>query len=327
MLSTRLCALPRGARILRLPLRPFSTSRARLNATPDWEELIGGRAGIERKRAAFVDKYREALETKARAEGITVEQLKERAALQAKAKEAARTVPNQQGTVTGGDNTAQEAPMGPVEAGSMDTRKTEAELQEPRVVRPAPSSEPAQKQPLERKSSDSPIKVRSSAFLCPDKVLRALTVGPRTPAAQPLNDIMDLSKAVDLTTSALSQLWTTYHQTKGFLSAAVPLETYLRMLNSARKYPLFVLPLTKVAELPEGQESATEMHLLVRLLLFSNLVCGAKYRLMHTRSHRNGRSSRNRRRRPSRSRHLRRSCSPLSPSTRRGKSTRSRTSS
>ncbi|TNY19187.1 ATP11 protein-domain-containing protein [Rhodotorula diobovata] len=202
MLSTRLCALPRGARILRLPLRPFSTSRARLNATPDWEELIGGRAGIERKRAAFVDKYREALETKARAEGITVEQLKERAALQAKAKEAART----------------------------------AELQEPRVVRPAPSSEPAQKQPLERKSSDSPIK--------------------------PLNDIMDLSKAVDLTTSALSQLWTTYHQTKGFLSAAVPLETYLRMLNSARKYPLFVLPLTKVAELPEGQESATEMHLL-----------------------------------------------------------------
>lgn len=77
---------------------------------------------------------------------------------------------------------------------------------------------------------------------------------------------MDLSKASDLTTQALSQLWTAYHQSKGFLSAAVPLETYLRMLNSARKYPLFVLPLARVAELPEGQEaeSATEMHLLVR---------------------------------------------------------------
>ncbi|KWU44469.1 ATP11-domain-containing protein, partial [Rhodotorula sp. JG-1b] len=86
---------------------------------------------------------------------------------------------------------------------------------------------------------------------------------------QPLNDIMDLSKASDLTTQALSQLWTAYHQSKGFLSAAVPLETYLRMLNSARKYPLFVLPLARVAELPEGQEaeSATEMHLLEWSLL------------------------------------------------------------
>ncbi|GAA5924197.1 hypothetical protein JCM3775_005619 [Rhodotorula graminis] len=229
MLASRLCALPRcSTRSLRLalPARPFTSSAARLNATPDWEQLIGGRAGIERKRAAFTDKYRDALEAKARAEGITVDQLRERSAAQAKAARA----------VAGGDNTVQQAPMGPVEAGSMDTRKTGRELQEPEVVRPAPSARSAKKQPLERRSSDSPIK--------------------------PLNDIMDLTKAVDLTTTALSQLWTTYHQTKGFLSAAVPLETYLRMLNSARKFPLFVLPLAKVAELPEGQAEATEMHLL-----------------------------------------------------------------
>ena len=252
MLASRLCALPRcTTRSLRLalPTRPFSSSPARFNATPDWEELIGGRAGIERKRAAFTDKYRDALEAKARAEGITVDQLRERSAAQAKAARA----------VAGGDNTVQQAPLGPVEAGSMDTRKTERELQEPEVVRPAPSAPPAKKQPLERKSSDSPIKVRplspSLSYGCTDA---------DSPYLQPLNDIMDLTKAVDLTTTALSQLWTTYHQTKGFLSAAVPLETYLRMLNSARKFPLFVLPLAKVAELPEGQAEATEMHLLVR---------------------------------------------------------------
>lgn len=76
---------------------------------------------------------------------------------------------------------------------------------------------------------------------------------------------MDLSKASDLTSTALSQLWTNYHQAKGFLSAAIPTETYLRMVTSARKYPIFVLPLARTAELPDGEaESATEMHLLVR---------------------------------------------------------------
>ncbi|BGP40854.1 hypothetical protein JCM10449v2_004819 [Rhodotorula kratochvilovae] len=234
MLRSRLSALPRCARTLRTPapLRTLSTSLPRANATPDWEELIGGRAGIERKRAAFTDKYRAALEAKAKAEGITVEQLQERVAAQARAKANVTDGPVAQGR--GG-----KASLGPVEAGSMDTRKSEEELLKPKVVRPAPSAgadAQAKKQPLSPKSGDSPIK--------------------------PLNDIMDLSKASELTTTALSQLWTTYHQTKGFLSAAIPLETYLRMLNSARKYPIFVLPLAKVAELPEGQEAATEMHLL-----------------------------------------------------------------
>ncbi|GAA6048453.1 hypothetical protein JCM3770_003764 [Rhodotorula araucariae] len=234
MLRSRLSALPRCARTLCVPapLRTLSTTAPRPTATPDWEELIGGRAGIERKRRAFTDKYRAALEAKAKAEGITVEQLQERIAAQARGKANVTGGPAAQGR--GGKDS-----LGPVEAGSMDTRKSEEELLKPNVVRPAPSAADeaqAKQKPLPPKNSESPIK--------------------------PLNDIMDLTKASDLTTSALSQLWTTYHQTKGFLSAAIPLETYLRMLNSARKYPIFVLPLAKVAELPEGQETATEMHLL-----------------------------------------------------------------
>lgn len=147
---------------------------------------------------------------------------------------------------------------------------------------------------------------------------------------------MDLSKASDLTTQALSQLWTAYHQSKGFLSAAVPLETYLRMLNSARKYPLFVLPLARVAELPEGQEaeSATEMHLLVRGVRARNHVrdceCRSASLTFWTTSYdrldtrRNGPSCLNRPR-PSQSLLHRPSCSPLWLNTKRAKSSLNRT--
>lgn len=80
---------------------------------------------------------------------------------------------------------------------------------------------------------------------------------------------MDLSKVPNLTSSALSQLWTTYHQAKGFLSAAIPTETYLKMISNARKFPLFVLPLQRdvVGEAPDGTQTdqAVEMHVLVSL--------------------------------------------------------------
>lgn len=78
---------------------------------------------------------------------------------------------------------------------------------------------------------------------------------------------MDLSKAALLDSSAVSQLWTTYHQAKGFLSAAIPTVTYEKMVKTGKKYPIFVLPLTRdvVGEAPDGSEteSAVEMHLLV----------------------------------------------------------------
>ncbi|BGP00228.1 Protein ATP11, mitochondrial [Rhodotorula toruloides] len=241
LLRSRLSHLARSRVRLRtslasrtLPAASFTSSAPHRNATPDWEQLVGGRAGIERKRQQFEEKYRAALEAKAKAEGISVDELKER--VRTSNVMAARP----ETTKSAGQES-----LGPVEAGSMDPRKSEEELKQPEVVKPLPSAEEqgGAKAGQPPKQGDSPVK--------------------------PLNDIMDLSKASDLTTPALSQLWTAYHQSKGFLSAAVPMETYLRMINSARKYPLFVLPLARVAELPEGQEdaSATEMHLLEWSLL------------------------------------------------------------
>ncbi|GAA5968416.1 hypothetical protein JCM21900_002665 [Sporobolomyces salmonicolor] len=232
-LGSRLPLLARPARLaaplVRTRLALLSTSAARRNATPDWEDLVGGRAGVERKRQLFEDKYRAALEAKAKKEGVTVEELKRRSAEAMKAKQAEEKA---QGAES----------LGPVAAGSVETREEGERSVQEEVVKPLPS---ASKQATPAKKGDSPVK--------------------------PLHEIMDLSKVSDLTTSALAQLWTTYHQAKGFLSAAIPTETYLRMISSARKYPLFVLPLTRdvVGEAPDGSETdqAVEMHLLNWALL------------------------------------------------------------
>ncbi|CEQ43186.1 SPOSA6832_05091, partial [Sporobolomyces salmonicolor] len=239
-----------AAPLVRTRLALLSTSAARRNATPDWEDLIGGRAGVERKRQLFEDKYRAALEAKAKKEGVTVEELKRRSAEAMKAKQAVEKAKGAES-------------LGPVAAGSVETRKEGERSVEEEVVKPLPS---ASKQATPAKKGDSPVKVCCHTSLNqrpPDDAHAALL--------QPLHEIMDLSKVPDLTTSALSQLWTTYHQAKGFLSAAIPTETYLRMISSARKYPLFVLPLTRdvVGEAPDGSETdqAVEMHLLNWALL------------------------------------------------------------
>ena len=172
-----------AARLLRLPQAPLvvvrtwtaflSTTAPRRNATPDWEQLIGGRAGVERRRAEFQDRYRDALEAKARAEGISVEELKQRALDEAeKKKQATRTrTATGTGDVMGGGQEAA-ATGGPVEAGSMDTRKTAEQLeggQAAEVVKPLPSAaespSPSQpKKPLAPKKSDSPVKVSASSL-------------------------------------------------------------------------------------------------------------------------------------------------------------------
>lgn len=172
--AARLLRLQPAALVVRTRTACLSTTAPRGNATPDWEQLIGGRAGVERRRAEFQDRYRDALEAKARAEGITVDELKQRALDEAerkkKKKKATRTATGTGDDVMGGGQEAA-ATGGPVEAGSMDTRKTAGELeggQAAEVVKPLPSAaespSPSQpKKPLAPKKSDSPVKV--SLFL------------------------------------------------------------------------------------------------------------------------------------------------------------------
>lgn len=114
-------------------------------STPPLEELIGGKEGIDRRKAVYQDKYAQALEAKAKAEGVTVEELKRRkveAEEKVKAEKAAAR--------------AAAAPTaGPVPAGS------ESKTSDGQVVRPAPGTQPAFTKP---EGSEGPVKVRSPSF-------------------------------------------------------------------------------------------------------------------------------------------------------------------
>ena len=140
-----------GAPLLRPLPRFLSTTSTLRNASPEWESLIGGRAGVERKRQLFEQKYQHVLEKKAKEQGLTVEQLKEKAAGLLKAKEAVKRAENLN-------------KKGPVEAGSVDTRK-EGEGEKGNVTKPVPSSQkgPSQAKPAYKKG-ESPVKVRSFTF-------------------------------------------------------------------------------------------------------------------------------------------------------------------
>ncbi|KAM0789334.1 hypothetical protein ACM66B_000167 [Microbotryomycetes sp. NB124-2] len=226
---TRTACCTRAARS-----RELSTSARLLNATPDWEQLVGGKQGIERRRRLFEEKYAAAVESKANEQGLSVEELRRKAQA---AKDASQQKNKQRVTASQPE---------PVAAGSEQQGRPADKLpqEQPNVVRPLPSST-AQAASEFTKPKDGPVK--------------------------PLHSIMDLTKATELNTSALSQLWTTYHQTKGFLSAAIPVETYNKMVETARKYPMFVLPLGR--DVPgeqvdgSGKSGAVEMHLMEWALL------------------------------------------------------------
>ncbi|CAE6426070.1 unnamed protein product [Rhizoctonia solani] len=84
---------------------------------------------------------------------------------------------------------------------------------------------------------------------------------------KPLDTILNISKLLSssppLTSAQLGALWTAYHARKeGVLCAVVPLEMYGRLLDQARQYSQFVVPLPrggKAAEDWKEAEGGTEM--------------------------------------------------------------------
>ncbi|SCV69860.1 BQ2448_1254 [Microbotryum intermedium] len=201
--------------------RSLSTTSRVWNATPEWEQLVGGRQGTERQRQRFQAKYLEALERKAQREGVTVEELQKRTAASLLAEQE-------------------------------QARNTKLAAEATSISASTPVSTTATPSTKSSKVKSAPVKSTSKSPI------------------KPLNDIMDLSKAATLNSTAVSQLWTTYHQAKGYLSAAVPVETYERMVKLAKRYPLFVLPLARdvsVGEIEADKATATEMYLMEWALL------------------------------------------------------------
>lgn len=193
-----------------------------------YNELVGSRAHIERKKAFFSEKYKDVLQRKAQQEGLPdVHSLRQK-------------------------YQATRAAQEPTNPGARYSAKKDSRPS--RDSSPAPSSQKSSSGPGIKASFPSfDLSRRSSAF---------------TDLVQPLSDILDLSKVADLNSQALANLWTAYHQEKGFLSAAIPISTYRTMVETAKKYPMFVLPLAR--ETAE-QEGAVEMHLTV-----SHVLCGRR---------------------------------------------------
>ncbi|KAJ2850426.1 hypothetical protein IWW36_001916 [Coemansia brasiliensis] len=68
------------------------------------------------------------------------------------------------------------------------------------------------------------------------------------PGVKSLDQVMKVEMLENKTAEEIGEIWTAYHATKDAVSAAIPAETYQRLLQVARKNPLFVLPLPR-----EGQ--------------------------------------------------------------------------
>lgn len=110
--------------------------------------------------------------------------------------------------------------------------------------------------PTEQRDADMAAKIRAAAEKEAKRKLASgdFSSNPHTAGGKgdspikPLGSILDLSKIhgdAEMTGEKIKELWTGYHSLKGKLSAAIPTETYERLIGVARRYPQFVLPLPR----------------------------------------------------------------------------------
>ncbi|WFD04629.1 hypothetical protein MOBT1_003343 [Malassezia obtusa] len=80
---------------------------------------------------------------------------------------------------------------------------------------------------------------------------------------KPLSSFLDVEKIKQESPENITKLWAGYHTLRGKLSAVIPASTYTRLIETARKYPQFVIPLPKTESVVDGEaESAFEMQFL-----------------------------------------------------------------
>lgn len=80
--------------------------------------------------------------------------------------------------------------------------------------------------------------------------------GETSSGIKPLSKIIDVEKLAGESTEKIKEVWTQYHTLKGKLSAVIPADTYGRLVDKARRYPQFVLPLPR--EVVGGEEAPGE---------------------------------------------------------------------
>lgn len=88
--------------------------------------------------------------------------------------------------------------------------------------------------------------------------------GEADPASpiKPLSSFVDVEKLAQEPTETVGKLWTGYHTMHEKLSAVIPKDTYEAILETAQKYPMFILPLPRTEPGSGDQKTAFEMYLL-----------------------------------------------------------------
>uniref|UniRef100_A0A8D8GEK7 ATP synthase mitochondrial F1 complex assembly factor 1 n=1 Tax=Culex pipiens TaxID=7175 RepID=A0A8D8GEK7_CULPI len=69
--------------------------------------------------------------------------------------------------------------------------------------------------------------------------------GPPQPLDRKLADVMKIELIQDKTAEEIRAIWLQYHIGKEVISAAIPSEQYDLMMERARKYPVFILPVPR----------------------------------------------------------------------------------
>lgn len=85
---------------------------------------------------------------------------------------------------------------------------------------------------------------------------------------QPLRQIMDLNKITDTphTPEQVASIWNSYHSTKGdgtgrgYLSASIPASTFLSLIETAKLFPRFIIPLERTS--PDNESTGHEFFFL-----------------------------------------------------------------
>ncbi|KAI0358969.1 ATP11-domain-containing protein [Trametes cingulata] len=122
--------------------------------------------------------------------------------------------------------------------------------------------------------SESPLPAKSSAEPSSAASKPSASASSRKDSSpvKPLSSIFNLDKILETphTSDQISVLWRAYHGSRsggtgrGYLCAALPVETYEKMLDVAIKYPRFVIPVPREnAQVEEGsKEPAYEFYLM-----------------------------------------------------------------
>ncbi|PWZ03751.1 ATP11-domain-containing protein [Testicularia cyperi] len=198
------------------------------------------RALLSLKKERKLKEYEAKIKVKAMQEGLSLEEFKQKSIAQSKARSMH---PSSSTSTSIPSSAAKDSPPSP---NSTTDGASEVEKKDAKVAA----------QIRARSEAEAKRKLESG-------LLNSTPAGGQEGPVKPLSKILDVEKLQTQDTETVSKLWTGYHIMKNKLCAVVPAEKYAEMLQNAKKYPQFVLPLPRKVvgaeqDLPGSSDTTSE---------------------------------------------------------------------